>query len=356
MYAGEGSCAELEEEREMKHIVVILMCLVMVACATGPGGKTSSKQTKGSNNASQQEALPRTEINPRVTIEMGPSTVADVAHAFSENIGGSLVFMSGIENRALPALSFKRQDYRKAVQEIAAVANCRAQETPYYCFVYPESHEPLTSVSLEGMLDPAFNSISVAVSLGFDTPLFEVFALMSRALGITVVADQVVGDARSGSLTLAQIPLPNAIEAILKSARAPQEAFQIESTPEYILIMSRANPTTRDTILNPDELDDAGKAKLDAVVNVVLPELPEEGDTMHVPPGASLLPDVLPHLSRQLGIEVTALAGLEDVPVMPCVLNKVRVRTAMDLLIRQWPVPKFGYRFAEGKITIEVKP
>jgi len=340
----------------MKRTAAIVMCFLMAACATSSGGKPSSKQAKGSDNAAQQQVIPRTEVNPVVTLETGPSTLADVAHTFSEKIGGSLVFMSGLENRALPALSFKRKDYRKAVQEIAAVANCRVQEMPNYCFVYPESHEPLTAVSLEGMLDPAFNSITVAVSLGFDTPLFEVFALMSRGLGITVVVDQVVGDARSGSLTLAQIPLQSAIEAILKSARVPQEAFQVESTPEYILITSRANTSVRDTILNSDELDDAGKAKLDTVVNVVLPELPEEGDTMHVPPGASLLPDVLPHLSQQLGIEVTALVGLEDVPVMPCVFNKVRVRTAMDLLIRQWPVPKFGYRLAEGKITIEVKP
>jgi hypothetical protein len=35
------------------------------------------------------------------------------------------------------------------------------------------------------------------------------------------------------------------------------------------------------------------------------------------------------------------------------VLRQVRVRTAMDLLIRQWYQTEFGYRLSDGQIVIE---
>jgi len=61
---------------------------------------------------------------------------------------------------------------------------------------------------------------------------------------------------------------------------------------------------------------------------------------------------VLDSLSQQLGILVVAEKGLEDLPVNPVVLNNVRVQTAMDLLIRQWLIPDFGYQVAGDRIVI----
>jgi LysM repeat protein len=57
-------------------------------------------------------------------------------------------------------------------------------------------------------------------------------------------------------------------------------------------------------------------------------------------------------LSRQLGITIVAEKGLEGAPIKTGLMNDVRVSTALDLLVRQWPVPEFGYQFTQDRIVI----
>ncbi|NJL72818.1 MAG: hypothetical protein HC888_15280 [Candidatus Competibacteraceae bacterium] len=61
---------------------------------------------------------------------------------------------------------------------------------------------------------------------------------------------------------------------------------------------------------------------------------------------------VLPALTAQLGILVEASPEARDLPVNPCVLPGVRLRTALDLLVRQWPLPRYGYEVLPDRILI----
>ena len=144
-----------------------------------------------------------------------------------------------------------------------------------------------------------------------------------------------------------------ALEALLKSARVTPGSFQVDSTPEYTFISAIQNSNPKMTLLNPETLDAAQNALLDAQVDVALPLPNQDPAHLEIKAGATPLGQVLKTLSQQLGTPVAAEPGLEELPVNPCAFNHVRVRTAVDLLIRQWPVAEFGYELTGGQILIE---
>ena len=64
------------------------------------------------------------------------------------------------------------------------------------------------------------------------------------------------------------------------------------------------------------------------------------------------LGELLPTLSSQLGVQVTADAGMANFPVLPMTCRNVPIRTALDLLVRQWPVAGFGYAVTPSGIRL----
>jgi hypothetical protein len=142
----------------------------------------------------------------------------------------------------------------------------------------------------------------------------------------------------------------------MKSARIPQEQFVVESTPEYIFVRAVQNSTSPSARIGGDAPDVAANEILEKRVNVRVPALPGKNARPAIPEGIEPLGEVLAALSDQLGVPVEVVTGLEALPVNPVILNNVTIRTAMDLLIRQWPVPEFGYEFRDGRIIIRGVP
>lgn len=324
---------------------LLAISLACVGCAT-PAGRTGS-------DAGQAAHEPTAGARPPVTLTSAhQQPLGSLARVLADEVGGGLVVMKGLEDLPVPPLQHANTPFVGFVSQMATALRLNVQETPSYLFLYPEGYEALTNVSFEGLLDPAYDGVSAALAFGFDTPVFEAFALLGDALGITLVSDNIIGDALCGSMNVAEGPLHHGLDAVLKSARVPQDQIVVESTPDYIFVRAVQNTTRSSTIIGGDVLSEAENKVLDTRVSVVVPPLTRGEGQLMIPRGATPLGSVLGSLSEQLGVPVAVSTGLEALPVNPTILNNVTVRTAMDLLIRQWPVPEFGYELKDGRIRI----
>ena len=331
----------------MKKLAALLLTagLSVAGCLTTATGPSS-----GEDEA--ETALPPSDARPVVTLTQPTRALFDVVNIVSKEVGGSLVLMDGIETLTTGPLELSEAPFETFVERLAADTACAFHVYPNYCFVFPPNYRGLLDVSVAGILDPSIEELTAAMTFSFQTPLFEVLALLSHTLGITLVADNIVADAQCGAMTLVEIPLQDCLDAALKSARVAQDAFLVDSTPEYTFLYAVGNTSPRVTLLEPEKLDASQNALLDSEVTVVLGATPGAEVAMQIDPGATSLGDVLASLSQQLGVEVTAEEGLAELPVNPCVFNRVRLRTAMDLLIRQWPVDEFGYQLDQSRVVI----
>ncbi len=325
----------------MRKSVSLFACCLAAACAT----------TSGPDHAASESA---TFTQPRVSLRQAEKvTLGDAVRQLGDEVGGSLVLMQGVENQVIGPFKFNRTPYKTVAQTLAEASGCVVQFCPYYYFIYPPAYEILVNVSLESRLDAAYDGLNAAMAFGADTPLFRVFALLGQALDITIVADNAIGDATCGELTLGEIPLERTIEAVLKSARIAPAAFRVESTSECIFIRAAGNIHPAELLLNPETLTPEQTARLDTHVDVVLPTPQTDPALIQIPDFPTRLREVLDALSVQLGMKVDAEPALYDFPVNPVVLNNVRVRTVIDLLIRQWLVPEFGYEVTENGIVLK---
>jgi len=305
---------------------------------------------------SEEQKLPKNQKPPmesKVTIDLAAGTVGEAVRAIGESHGGNLVLMAGAESRTVPALEFKRADLSEVATGLAAAAELAAQETADYFFLFPPGYEPLVDVSLSGAITPKYGRERTDVTFGYGLRLYTVFAWMSYALDRNIVADNSVADARCGELALQQVPLETAIEAILKSARA--NSFRVDSTEEYVFIYNPNNTSPREALLNANPLDREQEQLLNRTVSLILPDAPSPGRPLEMQQHSSDLGEVLASLSRQLGVTVVAEKSLENLPVNPVVLNGVRLGTALDLVVRQWLVPNYGYQVTHDRIVIRVR-
>ena len=329
------------KSKQMRTLCVILACGLMAACTTMPRPSQPPP-----------EALAFTA--PTVTMaEPERVTIGDTVQRLGEEVGGNLVLMSGIEYQVIGPFEFKQTPYHVVAQVFAEQSDCVAELGEHYFFIYPQSYEILLGVSLEGRLDPAYADRKTEMYFRAGTQLFRVFAMLSHTFGITLVGDNAIAEAACGEIALSDITLQHALEAILQSARIPPAAFEIERSDEYLFIRAAQNRHPRELLLNPKALTAEQVAQLDRRVDVAVPVLQRDPEHVRVPDSASRLGDMLEILSDQLGVTVEAQPALRHFPINPVVLNDVRVRTALDLLVRQWLVPLFGYEVTETGILFK---
>ena len=290
---------------------------------------------------------------PKVSFVHETCPLGDMVRKIGQEAGGGIVTLSGLEERSVPAVSVEHEPYASLVKQLADAVECRATPLSHAYFIYPEAYEALLQVSLEGRLHEHFAAMNASVAFGAKTRLANVFAVLSESLGTAIVADNLIADTTCGELFMDKAPLQAVLEAVLMSARIPAEEIAIDCTEEYLFIASLHN-TAPKTVLLSDEnsLSPEQKTELARVVDVVLPERGENPVQTAFAAKAAPLRDVLTPLTQQINMEVAAKKSLAEVPINPCTMHKVRVRTAMDLLIRQWPVASFGYEVNGKQLLI----
>ncbi|MCC6698557.1 MAG: hypothetical protein IT365_23240 [Candidatus Hydrogenedentes bacterium] len=324
---------------------VALVTLLAASCATT--AKEAGPKDEASGSAQETATVAQ---DNKVTVTTPQGSLGDAVRAVGESAGGNLVLMGGLETRPIAALTFKSVSLNEVAATFAAKSGLAMQETPEYCFLFPAGYEPLVQVSLSGKLSPADAAHRTDVVFGSGLKLFTVFSWMSLALDRTIVADNAISESRCGELALKQVPLETALEAILKSARVVN--FVVECTDEYILFRNPKNTNPESAMLNTEPLEQAQADALDRRVTVTLPHSADAKHPLEVQQDPVRLEEVIDSLSQQVGVPIIAEKGLEGLPVTPTVMANVRVRTALDLLIRQWLLPDYGYQVTPDRIVI----
>lgn len=334
----------------MRISSILVLLALTGGCATAP-----------SPNAEAPTAASSAVRPARITLELERGPVGEAVRRIGQSSTVSIVLMNGLEDFVAGPFVFDEADAATVAAALVREAispkdgsNVACSATPRggYWFIHPPQYASLNDLSLEGRLPAEFAGIETSAAFGAGTALYNVFALLGHALGVTLVADNAVAEARCGELALSGVPLSSALEAILKSARIHAQAIDIETGENYALFRNTTNPPRRMLLLNADRLGPGVEGFLDERVNVVLPKLQKTTNHFESLPGADVLGNVLGPLSKQLGVAVTIEQGLERLPVNPVVMRNVTRRTAVELLIKQWLSPEFGYEATAQGIVI----
>ncbi len=329
------------------HFVLYIAALVLVSST----GCTSN----GSGGAPTESTLPEVIPAPAVglvTMKQDETTLGYAVRLIGEQTGGGLVLVNGVEDRLVGPFEFNQTPRDQVASRLAVETGCAVEFGPYYHFVYPPGYESLVNVSLQGRIPKTLNRNTEGIAFGNGLPLHMLFVWIGYARGITLVPDHLIADTRSGELAIGDAPLDASLEGIFKSARLV--SFVVESADDYLFIRAASNRSSGSQLLNPDALDSTRRKYLKKRATVMLPH--QQSDTISMSKGAVELGTVLGSLTTQLGIRVEAERALHDLPVVPAYYHDLPVETILDLLIRQWPVPAFGYHVLADRIVIATRP
>ena len=331
------------------HARLTLTSLVAVSCAT--------TSTPPAPEPTADETVPQAASGAAIPFSAEAGPLALVVRRMGEQYREGVVLMAGADAVSMPAKTFESATADTVATWIAETAGLQRTDGDGYTFLYPDTYGVLNNVSLDNDLPESFDNLRAAVSFGTDTPLFDALAFLSDTLNVAIVADQAVAESPLGEVALDVAPLPVILEALLKSARVSPDAFQVDAENDYVLIRSIGNPAQRKLLLNESELSSAARQVLSRRVSVQLPAPSNDPSMMVGRFGAQPLGELLPELSRQLNVPVRAADGVEKLPVNPMVLPDVTMRTALDLIVAQWPVDAFAYRVdANGVLILAVAP
>lgn len=327
-------------------VVFLLGCILLAF----PFGCVTSDNAE--NDPVGREGIPLAPPSfPSVTFEHEMGSVGDAIRALGVQREGGVVLMSGLEERALPKVIFRHTPYQNVITQIADAIECDCLYTSSYYLILPAAYHALQNLQISEDLDVRYKSLSASVAFGAKTELYNAFSMLGASLDITIIADNMIAEARCGELFLANAPFPVILEAVLQSARIAPGTFVVESTPEYIFIRSLQNRGTESRVINSSTLTHEQKALLDEEVSLVLPDRKAAARNTLAAAPITLQEALLP-LTVQLGVEIVVQKKLGDIPINPCRMSAVNLETALTLLLRQWPLPGFGFEVQEGRILI----
>lgn len=331
----------------LKSAPLVALTLILSACASTPsGGDPSASQP---DEPIQSESRPQSGEATPVTAEYLKQPLGIIVRDLAQQSGTGVVLMNGLEAVIIPEFRVDNTPPETALNQLADLTSLAAHQTPHYTFLYDQTYESLTTLRLDDVIPSTYANVNVDIAIGSDTPLFSALALIGHSTGLTLVADNAIADASCGELSLSNVPLIQAIEAILQSARIPRSNVSILASEEYIFMASPAHRMRRDLL---DESDNT-QSMLDEPCSLSLLVYTGNDGQMNSQLGASPLHAVLPELSLQLGMPVKATDDVRTLPVNPMVINNVPRSTALNLIVRQWMIPAFQYEVIDGTITIK---
>ena len=348
----------LRVARTGKAIALLTVCLV-VACATADGADDDKAVQKQAQNFKKE--APQKEVQQEKPKKKGkksakkdaatPANLGAAVRMLGEQ-GENLVLMKGLEGQPISERLVAKLDRDNAAADLAEAVNAEVQSNGIYSFLYPNQapYDSLAAISLAGRLDPPYRDAKCTLAIGAGNKLFSALALLSQGLNKAFVVDNALAETPCGEFALKDAPVESALEALLKSSRIL--GFGLDSTEEFVFVSGAATPPPRSALLNADKLNDAQRALLEKRVSVHLPIDPKNPSRVSMEIGAEGLDTAAEALSRQLGVRVTVDPNLKSLPVNPVVMPNVRVSTALDLIIRQWPVRDFGYEVKSDRILI----
>lgn len=314
---------------------------------------TGCASTSSDSSAYGSDSSP---VPATVTLELERGPVGFALRELTQLSSINLVLMNGLELAQTGPHSFRERPAESVVREIARGLGYEIYEAPHYLFVFAPGYEALLEVNVEGLLASQTSELRAEVAFGADTPLYSGLALMGHALGHSFVADNAVAGALCGELRLHDVPIAAALTAMLQSARMNVGSFRIESTADYTFLSSVANVSGPRFSGDKASLSEGQRAMLGRRVSLMLPHREDEPGHIQGRLGASTLGEILPELSAQLGIPVTADRNMLRLPINPVAITMLPTETVLDLIIRQWLVPEFVYEIDGEGIRLRHVP
>jgi len=329
--------------RALAGLLLSLPAAVSISCASTmeAHAQTNGAVPRAEPAKAATKKAPATAGGP-VEFSAPNTSVALLARELHAASGHNIVLMNGLETTRTGPYEKAKRPAQEWIDLFVADAGLRVDRLPAYDFVFPPGYEALSGTPIGGRLDPALAQRRTTLHFDLGTPLVSALALLSHSLSTAIVADNIVADARCGEVHVADVTLGEGLDALLKSARIANQSLNIISDAEHTLLYSAGRPLRA----NPLVLS-AGEARpelLDRLVSLYLPMAPEEPGRLSGYGRAVPLSRVLDELSKQTGLRFEADARTHELPVNPSVMVNVRLNTALDLIVHQWPVPHFGYR------------
>jgi hypothetical protein len=336
-------------------IPVLLMGALAALSGCNSTGRVNTEKPSSSETAPQvaEKNASRTKF-PQISLDPGAhATLGEAFRHIGETFGGGAALTAGLEDRPTPASGLGHMGCVPGLERLAAPYDCKIQVTPFYVFLYPQGYEALADLTLAGKVGPRFDATRASFAIGAGTDLFNAFALLGDSLKMTIVADNIVADAWCGELFLEDAPVSAIVEALLKSSRIAPEMIEVESDDDYLFIRSTANQSRPPSCLNREQLTAEQLAILQTPLTL---RLPDTGAAFSFQAEPATLARVLPDLSRALGIPVTADDAMGRLPVNITAFHAIPTEAALDLLVRQWLLPRYGYRIQNGGLHFCERP
>ncbi|HNZ47402.1 MAG TPA: hypothetical protein PKN92_01025 [Candidatus Hydrogenedentes bacterium] len=332
------------------HTTLPFTLSLLLLCLYGCSTNSASEKTV---RKSSPPAVSANTHFPRVTLEHSPLPASDAFRLLGEKAGGGFVLMAGLEERPVPAANWQKQPYGDVVNTYAQELDCLLFPASGYYFIAPEGYESLAAVSLSAALPERYRTLTASLTLGAKTKLYTAFALISQVLGITILSDNFIAESPCGELHLEDLPLGIMLEALLQSARIAPDSMALDASDEYLFIQAKENIQPKDLLLNDRSLPAESSAILDKrLPRFAIPPVSPDNEAALFGAESIPLKDALLPLSTQAGIEIVCRRALADIPINPFVCTDVSLRTALNLLIRQWPLPSFGYEVQDNRILL----
>ncbi len=339
------------------HLIVPCLLAGGLAALSGCNSTGREKTEKPSSSETTPPVAARNASRanfPQISLDAGAhATLGEVFRHIGETFGGGAALTAGLEERPAPAAGLGQTGFVPGLERLAKPYDCKLQVTPFYVFVYPQGYEALADLTLAGKVGPRFDATRASFAIGAGTDLFNAFALLGDSLKMTIVADNIVADAWCGELFLEDAPVSAIVEALLKSSRIAPEMIEVESHDDYLFIRSAANQSRPPSCLNREQLTAEQLAILQTPLTL---RLPDTGTAFTFQAEPATLARVLPDLSRALGIPVTAEDAMGRLPVNITAFHAIPTETALDLLVRQWLLPRYGYRIQNGGLHFCERP
>ena len=342
------------------RIILLLSILTLAAgCASTPKESDPAASPEPDAPAAAEPAAPEPiviiESDPvppspgRVTYEVPVAILSEAVRIIGQQQGGGVVLMHGLGFETIDDVQWSNAPLDEALADISAKATLLRHDTPYYTFLYPQGYGALVYMNTAERVPADARDRTAAIAFGDGSLLASALALLSHNTGLTVIADNAVGAARTGELWVPTAPLPMLLDAILQSARVVVEDVVVETGPDFVFLWTeRPQP---EPLLNEATLNDEQQAWLDERVSLYLPRAPSSEQQLPLRYDPIPLSEALSEIGAQLGVDVKMQRGLENLPLNQCAMIDLPRRRILDLLVRQWLVPRFGYTLNEKGVA-----
>jgi hypothetical protein len=263
-------------------------------------------------------------------------------------LGTNWALMNGVEATPFSELIINDETEEKISEAIASHARLETRIIGNIRFFFPEEYSGLLSSANGDIWSAKYSEKQFGLSFGADTPLSSLLATLGQSLKMTVVSDHTISDSLSGEISFSGVTLPDALAALLLSARIPLDSISFEHSDEYVFIHSIRNPSRPNYQIATPTPQNSQTLTERCTIDLANEIVNDSG----IRTNYKKLSEVVKQLSEQFEVAIEFDPTLKDFPITPMYIHDVTRKQALELLLRQWPVPQFGYSFDGEKILL----